>query len=62
VGRSWLSIHHLALTLFAFAWLHGLLTGTDSVSLRVLYALLAGTLIVLRCLSWSWRSAITTEG
>jgi sulfoxide reductase heme-binding subunit YedZ len=33
----WLSIHRLALIVFVLAWLHGMLSGTDSQALRPLY-------------------------
>jgi predicted ferric reductase len=49
-ARHWLGVHRLASAAFAFAWFHGVLAGTDTPSLRVLYvltgtgvALLAGT-------------------
>ena len=34
---AWLSIHRLGLVIFVFAWMHGLLAGTDSTPLRVFY-------------------------
>ena len=34
---AWLSIHRLALVVFILAWLHGILSGTDSEALRGLY-------------------------
>ena len=34
---AWLSIHRLALAVFALAWLHGILSGTDSDALRPMY-------------------------
>lgn len=33
----WLSIHRLALVIFAFSWLHGILAGTDSAALEAVY-------------------------
>jgi sulfoxide reductase heme-binding subunit YedZ len=33
----WLSLHRLALVIFAFSWLHGILAGTDSTALEVVY-------------------------
>jgi DMSO/TMAO reductase YedYZ heme-binding membrane subunit len=38
---AWLSIHRLALVVFALGWVHGLLAGTDSVALVALYTALA---------------------
>lgn len=38
---AWLSIHRLALIVFALGWTHGLLAGTDSVALVALYVVLA---------------------
>src|SRR4249919_2875208 len=34
---AWLSIHRVSLVVFALAWLHGILAGTDSDVLRVMY-------------------------
>lgn len=34
---AWLSLHRLALAIFAFSWLHGILAGTDSTALEALY-------------------------
>ncbi len=62
VGRHWLNLHRLTLALFALTWLHGLLTGTDSPSLRPLYAFLAVTVVGLRSLTWIWRSKLATNG
>jgi predicted ferric reductase len=33
----WLSLHRLAIVIFVLSWLHGLLAGTDSDPLRVVY-------------------------
>lgn len=41
----WLQLHRLALVIFAFAWLHGILAGTDSVALEGLYLALAGAVV-----------------
>ncbi len=37
-GWRWLTVHRLALPLWAVAWLHGVLAGSDSAALRPLYA------------------------
>jgi predicted ferric reductase len=34
---AWLSIHRVALVVFVLAWLHGVLSGTDSDALRFMY-------------------------
>lgn len=34
---AWLSIHRLALLIWVLSWLHGILAGTDSTALRVMY-------------------------
>jgi sulfoxide reductase heme-binding subunit YedZ len=34
---AWLSLHRLALAIFAFSWLHGILAGTDSMALEGIY-------------------------
>lgn len=44
VGRHWLSAHRLALVTFVLVWFHGVLAGTDTNALRVVYAL-TGALI-----------------
>ncbi len=62
VGRHWLEVHRLALVLFALTWLHGLITGTDSPSLRPLYVVLAATVVGLRCLAWVWSSKPASHG
>lgn len=36
---AWLSIHRLAIVVFGLAWLHGMLSGTDSEALRGLYVI-----------------------
>ena len=36
-GRRWLGIHRLSSAVFVLAWLHGLLAGSDTTRLRVLY-------------------------
>jgi predicted ferric reductase len=38
VGRSWLPIHRLASLSFVLIWLHGVLAGSDTRALRVMYA------------------------
>jgi predicted ferric reductase len=35
----WLSLHRLAIVIFALTWVHGMLAGTDSTALRPLYVL-----------------------
>lgn len=37
---AWLSLHRLALVVFALSWLHGLLAGTDSAALEAVYVVL----------------------
>ena len=41
----WLSIHRLSLVVFALAWMHGLLAGTDSLPLVGFYVLSAGLVV-----------------
>jgi len=38
-GARWLKIHRLGVVVFALVWVHGVLTGTDTLSLRLLYIL-----------------------
>lgn len=37
IGRAWLSVHRVALTVFALVWAHGVLAGTDTPALRGFY-------------------------
>ena len=37
VGRHWEVAHHLALATFVLVWFHGVLAGTDTAALRVMY-------------------------
>lgn len=41
----WLLLHRLAAVIFIFAWLHGILAGTDSVALQGLYVTLAAAVV-----------------
>ena len=45
LGRVWWPIHRVALVVYAAAWLHGVLAGTDSAALALMYA--ASLLVVL---------------
>lgn len=42
---AWLSIHRLALVIFVLAWMHGVLAGTDTDAIRLMYVG-AGLLVV----------------
>lgn len=46
-GRRWLSVHRLALPLFAVVWLHGVLAGSDTGVLRTAYAVSGTGVVVL---------------
>jgi hypothetical protein len=37
VGRLWLPVHRVALTVFGLVWAHGVLAGTDTTALRGFY-------------------------
>jgi hypothetical protein len=37
IGRAWWPIHRVAIVLYAAAWLHGVLAGSDSASLAFVY-------------------------
>jgi len=52
-GR-WLAIHRVALVAFALAWIHGVLSGTDTLALLPMYAV-SGALVVLLAASRYWR-------
>lgn len=45
LGRLWWPVHRVAITVYATAWLHGVLAGTDSAALGLMYA--ASMLFVL---------------
>lgn len=51
----WLSIHRLSLIVFVLAWLHGILSGTDSDALRGMY-IAAGLAIVAASSYRYWAS------
>jgi len=56
-GR-WLTVHQLALPLFALVWFHGVLAGTDTPTLRLAYVvtgLAVGALAVTRYLTGGQR-------
>ena len=46
-GRVWRPIHSIASLVFAMAWTHGLLAGSDTVRLRLMYAVTGGLVGVL---------------
>jgi predicted ferric reductase len=51
----WLSIHRLALLVWAFTWLHGVLAGTDAMPLAAIY-LTAGGAVVAAAAYRYWAS------
>jgi predicted ferric reductase len=51
VGRRWLTIHRLAIAMFVTAWLHGLTSGTDSLTLQPLYGFFGLTIGIFYVLS-----------
>lgn len=46
-GRAWRPIHQLAPAVFGLAWAHGLLAGSDSPRLRLMYVVSGGLVVVL---------------
>jgi len=46
-GRAWRPIHRLAFAVFGLAWLHGLLAGSDSPRLRLMYVATGAAVVVL---------------
>jgi predicted ferric reductase len=52
---AWLSLHRLALLIFVLSWLHGMLAGTDSEPLQLVY-LLSGALVVAAGAYRYWAS------
>ncbi len=51
----WLSIHRLSIVIFALAWVHGILSGTDSDALRALY-IATGVAVVIAGAYRYWAS------
>ena len=45
--KHWLLIHRLAIVTFAMTWFHGVLAGTDTAALRVLYVATGSIIAVL---------------
>lgn len=39
IGRAWLPIHRLAVVAFGLVWMHGVLAGSDTSALRMMYAI-----------------------
>ncbi|MGZ8438121.1 MAG: hypothetical protein ACXW4H_05785 [Candidatus Limnocylindrales bacterium] len=52
---AWLSLHRLALLIFVLSWLHGMLAGTDSQPLQLVYVL-TGTVVVAAGAYRYWAS------
>jgi DMSO/TMAO reductase YedYZ heme-binding membrane subunit len=46
-ARHWLWYHRLAASNFALVWFHGVLAGTDTAALRMLYVLSGGVVVFL---------------
>jgi hypothetical protein len=58
---AWLSLHRLAIGIFALVWIHGMLAGTDSGALRPIYILAAVVVIEAGAYRyWAARRARTT--
>jgi predicted ferric reductase len=47
VGRHWLIVHRLAMPTFLLGWFHGVLAGSDTTRLRVVYAVSGAVVGVL---------------
>lgn len=45
--RHWLAFHRLAAVLFVLVWLHGVLAGTDTAALRLVYLVTGAVLLLL---------------
>jgi sulfoxide reductase heme-binding subunit YedZ len=52
---AWLSLHRLALLIFVLSWVHGMLAGTDSGPLLIVY-LLAGAVVIAAGAYRYWAS------
>lgn len=59
-GR-WLAIHRIALVAFGLAWVHGVLSGTDTRTLLPIYAV-TGALVALLAASRYWRPLPKSRG
>jgi predicted ferric reductase len=51
-GRAWRPIHQAALAVFGLAWAHGLLAGSDSSRLRLMYAVTGGIVTLFAVTRW----------
>ncbi len=56
VGRFWLPVHRLAAGVFALAWAHGVLAGSDTGPLRGLYLASGGAVVALAVSRYVARS------
>ncbi len=57
----WLSIHRLSLVVFALAWMHGLLAGTDSMAMLAFYVVTGGIVVAASAYRyWVSRAARPT--
>ena len=58
---AWLSLHRLALLIFGLSWLHGMLAGTDSEPLQLVYLLTGGVVLGAGAYRyWASRRALPT--
>ena len=55
---AWLSLHRLAIVIYLLGWMHGMLAGTDSSALRLLYVA-SGVLVVLAVAYRYWAARRT---
>lgn len=58
--NHWLGIHRLATITFAISWFHGVLAGTDTAALRIVYVV-SGAIIVLLVVSRTFVSIDRTS-
>jgi len=57
----WLSLHRLAIVVFVLSWLHGILAGTDSEPLRVVYVICGAVVLAAGAYRyWASRRARPT--
>ncbi|HEY7948645.1 MAG TPA: hypothetical protein VID75_13285, partial [Acidimicrobiales bacterium] len=47
VGRHWLAVHRLAAPTLLLVWFHGVLAGSDTGRLRIVYAVSGGLVVLL---------------
>lgn len=58
IGRAWLPVHRVALTVFALVWAHGVLAGTDTPALRGFYVATGAAVLGLAVSRYGARTPV----